>query len=243
LRAVALGLALAALAGVMVAPAGAEARRRAGTGTANPSALIAVEIAFSRLAHEKGQWTAFRKMADDSAVMFVPEPVLAKDWLRGRADPAASVQWEPYDVWMSCDGTVGVTRGAWQGAQGTSGYFTTVWRQQKDGEYLWVLDQGAALAQPMEKPMMLSASVADCPGRGAWPGSLAPHGDKARDDKDRRPVLKVAGMDGHGASDDGTLTWTYHVDADYARSLTVSLRKDGAMKQVLALDVSAKDAK
>ena len=34
-----------------------------GEGHANPSAVIAEEIAFARLAQEKGQWTAFRTTA------------------------------------------------------------------------------------------------------------------------------------------------------------------------------------
>lgn len=239
MKRVALGLALLALAGAMAAPVAAQ--RRPGVGTANPSALVAAEIAFNRLAREKGQWTAFRKTAADSAIMFVPEPVLAKDWLRGRADPAVPVQWEPYEVWMSCDGTLGVTRGAWQNSKGGAGYFTTIWQRGKNGEYRWILDQGVPLAKPLEKPLMLSASVADCPGRGAWPGS--DRGPPHKQGGDERKVLKVAGMDGAGASGDGTLTWSYHVEADYARTLAISLRRGGEMKQVLSLKVSAEEAK
>ncbi|GGB91404.1 hypothetical protein GCM10011494_07240 [Novosphingobium endophyticum] len=238
MRLAALGLALMALAGALTVPAEAEPRRRPGTGTANPSALVAAEIAFNRLAREKGQWSAFRKTMADSAIMFVPEPVLAKEWLRGRDDPAEPVQWEPYEVWMSCDGTLGVTQGAWTKA-GVAGYFTTIWQRQEKGEYGWILDQGVALKEPLEKPLMLSASVADCPGRGAWPGSLPP---PERVDRKRNPP-RTAGMDGKGSSDDGTLAWAYHVEPDYARTLTVSLRKDGEMKPVLSLKVSAQDAK
>ncbi|HKT86387.1 MAG TPA: hypothetical protein VJQ77_09905 [Novosphingobium sp.] len=170
-----------------------------------------------------------------------PQPVMAKEWLKGRADPSAPIQWEPYEVWMSCDGTLGVTRGAWQSPKGAAGYFTTIWQRQKDGNYRWVLDQGAPLRQPMEKPLMLSASVADCPGRGAWPGSQ----EEPRKSKEstREKPMKSAGMQGGGASDDGTLTWSYRVAADFARTLAVSLRKGGEMKQVLMLEVSAEDAK
>lgn len=234
------GLALVALAGILASPAPAEPRRQPGTGTANPSALVAAEIAFNRLAREKGQWTAFRKTAADSAVMFVPQPVLAKDWLRGRPDPAAPVQWEPYEVWISCDGTLGVTRGAWRGPTGTTGYFTTIWERQKSGDYRWILDQGVPLAEPLEKPLALMASVADCPRRG--PDS---RDDQRRRDEGSVPKkrFKAAGMDGSGISEDGTLTWSYRVGADYGRSLTVSLSRGGEMKQVLAIEVSAQDAK
>lgn len=234
----ALGIALAAIAATSVIPA-ASAQRRPGAGTANPSALIAAEIAFNRLARKEGQWTAFRETAAESAIMFVPGPVRAKDWLDGRGDPPSPVQWQPYQVWMSCDGTLGVTRGAWQGADGTTGAFTTIWQRQKRGEYRWILDQGAPLPEPLEKPLMISASVADCPGRGSWPGIVqASEKDRERERRSGGPV----GMDGKGASDDGTLTWSYHVAADYARTLSISLRKDGEMKPVLALDVSAENA-
>ena len=48
---------------------------------ANPSAVIATELAFAREAREKGQWTAFRKFAAEDAVMFVPGAVAARPWL------------------------------------------------------------------------------------------------------------------------------------------------------------------
>ena len=93
----------------------------------------------------------------------------------------------------------------------------------------------------MEKPLMLSASVADCPGRGAWPGSQERPGKEKG--ANRKQSLKSAGMQGSGTSDDGTLSWSYSVGADFARTLAVSLRKGDEMKQVLALEVSAEDAK
>jgi hypothetical protein len=235
LKRAALGIALATLAGTSLISV-ASAQRRPGPGTANPSALIAAEIAFNRLARQEGQWTAHRETAADSAVMFVPAPVRAKDWLEGRDDPPSPVQWQPHQVWMSCDGTLGVTKGAWQAADGTTGAFTTIWQRQKRGEYRWILGQRTPLPEPMEQPLMISASVADCPGLGSWPGT------RQTPDKDRGGNRQSAGpvaMDGKGASDDGTLTWSYHVAANLARTVSVSLRKDGQMKPVLALDVAA----
>ena len=69
----------------------------------DPSSVIAAEIAFNRLAQKKGQWTAFRETAADDAVMFVPQRVVAKDWLKKQADPPASVSWSPSIVYVSCD--------------------------------------------------------------------------------------------------------------------------------------------
>lgn len=226
-------LALAALAISLAMPAGAkQPQRRAGVGTANPSGLIAAEIAFARAARERGQWTAFRDFADEEAVMFVPQPVLAREWLKGRANPPASIQWQPYQVWMSCDGTLGVTKGAWQRPDGSVGYFTTIWRQEKTGAFRWVLDQGDALATPLPEPDMLSAAVADC-ATGRRDGPPSPK--KQSEPKEK---LRAAGMDGSGRSEDGTLTWAYHVAPDNGRALSVSLRKGGVMTQVLSLSVA-----
>src|SRR3546814_9974454 len=90
---------------------------------ANPSAFIAAELAFARLAQDKGQWTAFRETAAADAVMFMPQRVLARDWLKGRADPAQAVTWQPHAVTISCDGNAGATTGAWQRGP-AFGYFT-----------------------------------------------------------------------------------------------------------------------
>ncbi|MDE8650528.1 hypothetical protein [Novosphingobium album (ex Liu et al. 2023)] len=196
---------------------------------ANPSAIVAAEIAFNRLAQEKGQWTAFREFAAEDAVMFVPQPVNARGWLKGRANPPASVRWQPGAVWMSCDGSLALSKGAWQRPDGSTGYFTTIWRRNKKDAYEWILDQGDALAQPLDTPDMIAGTVADCdaarrgppPGGGkvkfapAAPGPLAP------------------GASGGGASLDGTLSYAYSVGPDNGRTLTVSLRKNGAMEQVL----------
>lgn len=221
----------AALLALTAAPAAARKRPdyAPGAGTANPSALVAAEIAFARTAREKGQWQAFDQYADDDAVMFVPEPVRAKDWLSGRQEPAAPVQWQPYQVWMSCDGTLGVSKGAWQRPDGSVGYFTTIWQKRKKGDYRWVLDQGDSLAEALEEPAMLSASVADC-ARG-------PRGDELVVERDRKTL--APGMDGRGRSKDGTLSWSYHVNADHSRWLQVSLLKNGAMTEVLRSEVAA----
>src|SRR5690606_39127749 len=98
-----------ALAAALAACATAPRDRTDLRPNANPSAVIAAEMAFARAAQEKGQWTAFRQYATRDAVMFVPEPVNAQQWLRGQADPAQAVTWQPYQVWSSCDGSFAVS--------------------------------------------------------------------------------------------------------------------------------------
>ena len=160
----------AALVSALLAPAPLAARPRITRVQPNPSAVAAAEIAFNQLAKEKGQWTAFRETAADDAVMFVPQKVLAKDWLKGRVDPPAPVSWQPQKIWVSCDGRTGASTGAWQRPNGTVGYFTTIWRLDDKGRWKWVLDHGDLLAQPRPAEDYLEGHVAKC-RRGPGPAA------------------------------------------------------------------------
>lgn len=234
-RALALALVLA-LAACAAGPGGFG--RGGGPGLrpiAEPGEIVAVELAFARAAQDEGQWTAFSEYAADQAVMFTPQPVLAKPWLKGRANPSKAINWQPYQVWSSCDGSFAVSKGAWQQPDGSVGYFVTVWQRQKDGSYKWVLDSGDKLGTPLKEPELVQADVADCPARGAFRGR--PEGKPRK--RGEFPVASVAGRldDRSGQSIDGTLAWSSHYQ-DGSRTLSVSLNKDGAMKEVVHSQVS-----
>ncbi|MFM5908861.1 MAG: hypothetical protein ACKOPO_14930 [Novosphingobium sp.] len=202
---------------------------------ANPSAVIAAEIAFAQLAQEKGQWTAFAQTATVDAVMFVPQMVWAQEWLKGRANPAQAVKWQPHIVWSSCDGSLMVSHGAWQGAAGKTGYFTTIWQRQKDGKFKWVLDHGDELKEPLLAPDMLSGQIADCPDKAGRSAGPVP---RVKDVKKRDlPLLDPARR--AGKSLDGTLWWEVTVEPDGARNLSVSWKKDGAESPVVIEQVDA----
>ncbi len=226
-------LVLAAL-GLFAAPSLARDRRddRSGNGNANPSAVIAAEIAFAQLAQAKGQWTAFRSTATKDAVMFVPQMAYAQAFLKDRADPAQAVKWQPHQVWSSCDGSLAVTRGAWQRPDGSTGYFTTVWQRQKDLKYKWVLDQGDAMPFPLDEPEMIAAKVADCPA-GYRPERAA----KPNNFKGQLPALDPAHRS--GASLDATLRWDVTVTPEGARHFVVSMTADGKQQTVQDLQVEA----
>ncbi len=188
---------------------------------ANPSEVIAAELAFARLAQEKGQWAAFRATAAEAAEMFVPQRVKAADWLKGRPEPAVAVKWQPYAVWSSCDGSYAVTRGSWQ-SPNASGIFATVWQRQRDGSYKWLSDMSLASQSAEPAPEMISASVADCPKRGERPATSAAFPGTTRSDI------------GGGSSTDKTLQWTTTVMPDGTREMAVMLWKDGDLVDVFS---------
>jgi len=211
-------------AAVLCACVAAEARRPRGLRpTANPSAVVATELAFAREAQGKGQWTAFAEYAADDAVMFVPQLVQAKDWLKKRANPAQAVTWQPYSIWMSCDGSLAVSKGAWQRPDGTSGYFTTVWRRQNNGKYKWTLDQGDSLAQPLAAPEMISGEVADC--SKASPPTI--------------PVPAAGVVQRVGWSDDKTLQWIAEVQPNGSRWFKVHRWTGSGYEEVVRSEVAA----
>jgi hypothetical protein len=192
--------------------------------TANPSAVVATELAFARAAQEKGQWAAFREFAADEAVMFVPQQTAAKAWLKGRAEPPVAVKWQPYEVWMSCDGSLAVTKGAWQRPNGV-GYFTTVWKRQNNGSYKWVLDQGDALKQPLPEPEMISAKVADC--------------SKQVDTVTATSSIPEPVAQGEGQSTDWTLTYDWQISPSGERQFAVHMWNGHEMQEVMSTSVEA----
>ncbi|WP_144096194.1 hypothetical protein [Croceicoccus sediminis] len=188
---------------------------------AQPGDVVAAELAFASMAQEKGQWTAFAEYAADDGIMFVPQLVNAKDWLKKRENPAQSVAWQPHEVWASCDGSVNVTRGAWQRPDGSTGWFTTVWQRQKDGEYRWLMDHGDTLEKPLAEPELIDAHVADCPTLPWAPAQELQQG------------VPGNGEFFGGSSDDRTLRWGGRVDQWGGRIVTVDVWDGDQFQRVL----------
>jgi hypothetical protein len=171
------------------------------------------------MAQVTGQWAAYRLFAADDALLFTPQPTLAKAWLMGRAEPPVAVKWQPYEVWMSCDGSLAVTKGAWQRPNGV-GYFTTVWQRQNNGDYKWVLDQGDALKEPLPEPEMIAGRVAEC-------------------SKPSPPDIPAAAGRTLGWSNDRTLQWIVEVKPDNSRSFKVHRWTGSGYEEALRSDVAA----
>lgn len=189
----------------------------------DPSSVIAAEIAFNRLAQEKGQWTAFRETAADDAVLFVPQRVLAKEWLKKQADPPRSVVWSPSIVYVACDGNVAASTGNWKRPDGSVGYFTTIWRRDKKGAWKWVLDHGDRLTAPRPAPEFLTGKVATCKQ------GQRPEGPPPLPVKGERPAPPP----------DESLLWTADVAPDNSRRVTVKMWTGEAYETVIDDKVAA----
>lgn len=215
---------------------------------ANPSALMAADIAMARLAREKGQWTALLESAADTAEMFNGQRVPAKVLLKGRANPAEPVQWTTRAAWISCDGSAGMTTGGVSYPGGVPGEYITVWERQFKGkqDWKWVLDDGTKLASALPDLDWAQGTVADCPVRRRPEGDVAPQPGSRRERKERAkeaPMMPLAGplppSDAPAGSDsktgqsrDGSFAWRSTVLPDGSRRHTAWMWKDGAMKPV-----------
>jgi hypothetical protein len=186
---------------------------------ANPSAVIAEELAFARMARERGTWTAFRHYSTEDALWPAPALSNVRQDLAGAPDPAEAIVWGPDAVWVSCDGSFALSTGPATYPTGRRSRFATIWQRQRDGDYRWVLDQGFDLEAGHAQPEMIAAQVADCPpGFDGW--------------NRRRPPVRRGEAWGSGRSNDGTLEWSTAVAADCGRTFTVSINRGGALTEV-----------
>ena len=202
-------------------------RQRAFLGhAAEPSAVIAAELAFARMAREKGQWTAFGETATEDAVWPNPGWVNVNQSIKGWPDPARAIVWEPDSVTVSCDGSFALSTGPAAWPDGRKTRFATIWQRQDDGRYRWVLDQGFDLEAGYAKPEMIGAAVAEC-------------GERARG---RPPRARRGEPWQSGQSDDGSLAWTTELRADCSRSFTVRARRDGEIVEVFRSEAAPQPA-
>ncbi|WP_379922743.1 hypothetical protein [Erythrobacter sp. R86502] len=212
-------------------------------GAAQPSTIVAAELAFARAARERGQWTAFRQFAAPGALVHGPDGPLAVDaWLAGKADPAAAVQRQPRVVAVSCDGALAVGKGRYRDPQGRVGSFVTVWERQPSGDYRYIFDaSGDDVPQPPPPPQQqveegdivvtemdaVTGLVASCP---------------RKDTTVPAPPAIPIGEDGKAdarLSRDGTLRWRWEQSANGTRSIVADYFYEGrwlnAIEQSLVL--------
>jgi len=195
---------------------------------------VDTEQAFARDAQQFGQWTAFRKYADDDAVMFTPQAVWARDFLRGRKDPPKAISWHPAYSIVSCDGHTAVNSGPWFNADGNvGGFFTTVW-QRTEGKWRWVYDGGGPLSGPAPKTKQPLVDRASCATKAPGAPIIPP---PPLTPKQARTTPED---NGRGESADKTLGWDWKVDKSGGRRFRVYLWNGMRYAQVLYNDIPAK---
>lgn len=198
-------------------------------GAAQPSTIVAAELAFSRAARERGQWTAFREFAAPGAQLHGDDgPFLLERWIAAQADPPEAVQWSPRVVVMSCDGATAVSKGRFRNPDGTVGNFVTVWERQPSGDYRYIFDVGGDdNPQPPPKQRqeegdiivtaldLVQGLIASCPRPGV--PVLPP------------PPLPIGadGTEGATLSKDGTLRWRWRHGADGTRFIAADYFHEG----------------
>ena len=228
---------------LLAAPALAEPPLRFATPYASPSSVIGAEIAMSQAAQAKGRAAALRDDAADNAILFAPARVLARDWLKSHGTAAA---WKraPLTVWMSCDGSYAIARGAWQAA-GTRGPFVTLWQHQpKSGAYKWLLTLEAPSAEAAADPTdMIVGKVATCRARRPAPASGGPAGVPPGGPPGQRPpggkqkprLLQPDIDPAAGQSDDGSLRWRATPGADGTGGFVASAWNGSTYAEVVTL--------
>ncbi len=173
-------------------------------GAVTPTAIDA-ERAFNRDAQTKGQWTASRSYAGADAVVFTPQAIWAREFLKGRKDPRAATRWSPNASYVSCDGRTSVNTGPWRTANGgRGGFFTTVWQQEK-GRWHWISTGMHTLKVPFAARRTPLVRKGSCRGRAPGPPLMAPPSTK------RGPGGAAPDDFGRGYSQDRTLGWDWRV--------------------------------
>ena len=149
---------------------------------ADPAEVVAAERAFAARAAEVGVAPSFLEYMTDQAVVFRPEPMLARA-VYGAAPPAKTpkeggtrLNWWPNFAGVARSGDLGFTTGPATINGGTPGiFYFTVWAKQRDGQCKWLYDGG------------VDADGGAAPGEGSVPVFLPPG--------DAKPMAPDVAMD------------------------------------------------
>ena len=215
---------------------------------ANPSTLVAREIAYARAAREDGQWTAMRRYAADGAVVHAgsgPMPVRQFLSIAG-ANPDVPNQWTPLSVHMSCDGGTAVTRGKYRDAEGGWGYYATVWERDANYDYHFVYDIAAPDAELTERENRAARAPVEDDGSIVVEAVPSIRGIVSECDlADSLPEQFAAAAQQDGGRDriavasDDTLAWEWRHAPDGKRGFSAWIIESGAWVEAVRLDADA----
>lgn len=227
----------------------ADARRRPQVRVdATPSAVVAAEMALSRLAREKGVTAALLETATPDAVLFTPDMVAAQGALRKNNYSTQPMGRTVSRVLMSCDGALAVASGSWQGENSARGQFVTVWQRQGDGrgrkdvlkQWKWVAS-AATIDAAITDAASTDAATADnaAEDRSEFVETSVAACSKIPTERLPAPYPVGTKFPKEGASADRSLRWTVRTDPDGTQALMVELW-DGGMPGIIELPLPRK---
>ena len=194
---------------------------------------IDAERALARDAQRIGQWTAFRKYAGETAVMFNPQAAWAHDILPTLKNPPKAASWSASQSWVSCDGRTALNRGPWTSPTGGKGHFTSVWVRGDKG-WRWAYKSYDSHAKPSTLPMKPRINRARCDGRSKLPQEYR---------EEVKPTARIAGKPpgdgGQGRSADGTLIYEWKVSASGERRFQAKLWNGREYSEILDEEIRA----
>ncbi|HTL97954.1 MAG TPA: DUF4440 domain-containing protein [Holophagaceae bacterium] len=184
-----------------------------------PADVANAELAFAKLASEKGISAAFLANLADGAVILGPEPMDARAHYAAEKDPAF-LSWRPTWIGLSASGDLAYSTGPWEyrvtkdAAPLVQGHFLSLWAKQADGTWKVAFDCGVPHPARAEN--------------AAWgrflPPAPPPSGDGAS-------VLKAADMN---LSDGRSLAQSLAFGATVYRRKALPLEDRAAVMDALA---------
>ncbi len=121
------------------------------TGQKGIEGLIQAEKKFAAWSVEHGTREAFLQFMDSSAIVFEKgQPVNARQLWTSRDTRPGILNWHPNRAEISVSGDFGYTTGPWTFRNSlkdtviASGYFTSIWQKDGNGEWKFILDMGVS---------------------------------------------------------------------------------------------------
>lgn len=203
------------------------------TRSAQPSAVVAREVEFLRMADEEGERQAALELAaPDARIQTASGTTDARSALSDPDQGDALVEWDTREVWMSCDAAVAVSSGRYRERSGTVGIYLTVWQRRADEGYEWV-SSGAAADDPQPPPpprMPLEPGEIEVTALKQIYGRVA---DCERD-AGAAPAMP-GGTEGLAFSPDRTLGWRWSEDAEGRRTFDLLFLTEGEWTRPIAI--------
>lgn len=123
------------------------------------ASLVAAERAFARTSVEKGVRDSFLAFFADDGINFQPHPTKTREAFLSRPAPPArppiTLNWEPVWADVSAAGDLGYTTGPFTLVDNSPekrptrhGYYFSVWKKQRDGDWKVVVDLGTQNPEP-----------------------------------------------------------------------------------------------